>query len=125
VLPFWRRRDQAGIDGKSSAVYNPVGHAAPLRRSRTAYAADRNRAPHPQEEATRPSGFNSLQQQERSDVFVQEFNAERPHEALDMRCSAELSTASTRHHNGLRELTYPFHDRDVLVTACGRICFNR
>ena len=25
----------------------------------------------------------------------------------------------------LRELTYPFHDRDVLVTACGRICLHR
>jgi hypothetical protein len=23
------------------------------------------------------------------------------------------------------ELTYPFHDRDVLVTACGRLCLHR
>jgi hypothetical protein len=23
------------------------------------------------------------------------------------------------------DLTYPFHDRDVLVTACGRICIYR
>jgi hypothetical protein len=22
-------------------------------------------------------------------------------------------------------LTYPFHDRDILVTACGRICLHR
>ena len=31
-------------------------------------------------EATRPPGMNSLQQQARFDVFVQEFNAERPHQ---------------------------------------------
>ena len=23
------------------------------------------------------------------------------------------------------ELTYPFHDRDILVTACGRLCLPR
>ena len=33
-------------------------------------------------EATRPPGFNSLQQQQRFDAFLREFNAERPHEAL-------------------------------------------
>jgi hypothetical protein len=47
-------------------------------------------------EATRPPGFNSLQQQERFDAFVQEFNAERPHEALDMKCPAERCSASPR-----------------------------
>ena len=30
-------------------------------------------------EATRPPGFNSLQQQDRFDAFVHEFNTERPH----------------------------------------------
>jgi transposase InsO family protein len=35
-------------------------------------------------EATRPPGMNSLQQQARFDDFVQEFNTERPHEALAM-----------------------------------------
>jgi hypothetical protein len=40
-----------------------------------------------------------------------------PHEALDVRCPAELYTASTRPYDGLPELTYPF--RDVLVTADG------
>jgi len=56
---------------------------------------------------------------------VREFNAERPHEALDMKCPAELYTASPRRYDGLPELTYPFHDRDVLVTACGRLCLHR
>jgi transposase InsO family protein len=76
-------------------------------------------------EATRPPGFNGLQQQERFDAFVREFNAERPHEALDMKRPAELYTASPRSYDGLPELSYPFHDRDVLVTACGRLCLHR
>jgi transposase InsO family protein len=76
-------------------------------------------------EATRPPGFNSLQQQERFDAFLREFNTERPHEALDMNCPAALYTASPRPYSGLPDLTYPFHDRDVLVTNCGRLCLHR
>jgi hypothetical protein len=76
-------------------------------------------------EATRPPGMNSLQQQARFDAFVHEFNAERPHQALAMRCPAELYTASPRAYHGLPELEYPCHDRDILVTACGRICMHR
>ena len=33
--------------------------------------------------------------------------------------------ASPRRYEGLPELSYPFHDRDILVTACGRICMHR
>ena len=76
-------------------------------------------------EATRPPGFNSLQQQEHFDAFLREFNTERPHEALAMKCPAEFYTASPRAYAGLPELTYPFHDRDVIVTACGRLCLHR
>jgi len=76
-------------------------------------------------EAIRPPGMNSLQQQARFDAFVQEFNTERPHEALAMKCPAEIYAASPRPYGGLLELTYPLHDRDVLVTACGRICMHR
>ncbi|MGE4251295.1 MAG: helix-turn-helix domain-containing protein, partial [Parvibaculaceae bacterium] len=42
------------------------------------------------QEATRPAGLNSLQQQDRFDAFLSEFNTERPHEALDMKCPAEF-----------------------------------
>jgi transposase InsO family protein len=77
------------------------------------------------QEATRPPGLNSLQQQARFDAFQQEFNTERPHEALAMKCPAEVYSASTRPYNGLPDVSYPFHDRDVLVTACGRICLHR
>lgn len=76
-------------------------------------------------ETTRPPGGNSLQQQGRFDDFVREFNAERPHEALGMKCPAEVYSSSVRTYDGLPELTYPLHDRDVLVTACGRICMHR
>src|ERR1051326_2193823 len=76
-------------------------------------------------EATRPPGVNSLQQQDHFDAFVQEFNAERPHEALAMKCPAQLYRASPRRYDGLPELTYPFHLLDVLVTGCGRLCLHR
>jgi transposase InsO family protein len=76
-------------------------------------------------ETTRPPGMNSLQQQDRFDRFVSEFNAERPHEALELRCPAEVHTPTSRPYTGLPELDDPFHDRDILVTACGRICMHR
>src|SRR5437773_5314757 len=76
-------------------------------------------------EATRPAGMDSLQQQDRFDDFVHEFNNERPHEALAMKCPAELYTPASKPYLGLPELTYPFHDRELLVTACGRICLHR
>ena len=76
-------------------------------------------------EATRPPGMNCLQQQDRFDAFMHEFNTERPHEALAMKCPAELYVASPRRYHGLPDLNYPFHDRDILVTACGRICLYR
>jgi transposase InsO family protein len=76
-------------------------------------------------EATRPPGMNSLQQQGKFDNFIAEFNTERPHEALDMKCPADVYRPSLRPYGGLPEIDYPFHDRDVLVTSCGRICMHR
>ena len=38
---------------------------------------------------------------------------------------ADFYTASPRPYRGLPDLSYPLHDRDVLVTACGRICMHR
>ena len=76
-------------------------------------------------ETTRPPGQNSLQQQARFDHFLSEFNDERPHEALDMKCPGEIYKPSQRPYAGLSELEYPFHDRDILVTACGRLCLHR
>jgi hypothetical protein len=76
-------------------------------------------------ETKRPPGMNSLQQQARSDQFVAEFNGQRPHKALAIKAPAQVYAPSPRAYTGLPEIEYPLHDRDVLVTACGRICMHR
>jgi transposase InsO family protein len=76
-------------------------------------------------EATRPAGANILQQQAKFDTFIEEFNNERPHEALDMKCPAEVYAPSPRAYVGIPEPHYPFHDRTVMVTSCGRLCLYR
>jgi hypothetical protein len=42
-----------------------------------------------------------------------------------MKCPAEIYIASPRAYRGLPDLTYPFHDRSIVVTACGRLCLHR
>jgi len=76
-------------------------------------------------EATRPAAPNFLQQQARFDSFIQEFNSERPHEALDMKYPTEIYKPSTREYRGLEEPHYPFHDKTVVVSNCGRLCIYR
>jgi len=76
-------------------------------------------------EATRPPATNTLLQQARFDAFVSEFNQERPHEALNMKVPADLYVASSRPYEGLPEIDYPFHDREAIVTNCGRLCIYR
>ncbi len=73
-------------------------------------------------EATRPAAKNFLQQQAKFDQFIECYNHERPHQALGMKYPAELYTSSPRPYQGLGELEYPFHDRTITVTSCGRIC---
>jgi putative transposase len=76
-------------------------------------------------EATKPPAFNLLQQQARFDEFIEIFNNERPHEALDMKCPAEVYQPSARIYKGLPDIDYPFHDKIIVVTNCGRICLGR
>jgi hypothetical protein len=76
-------------------------------------------------EATRPAGANILQQQTKFDNFIEEFNNERPHEALNMKYPAEVYNASPRQYQGIPEPDYPFHDKTAVVTVCGRICIYR
>ena len=76
-------------------------------------------------EATRPAGANLLQQQAKFDAFIEEFNNERPHEALNMQCPGELYVPSCRPYQGIGEPRYPFHDKTVVVTNCGRLCLYR
>ena len=76
-------------------------------------------------EATKPASFNFLQQQSRFDDFIELYNQQRPHQALQMRYPAELYTPSTRAYRPPEPPEYPFHDRTVRVTHCGRICIGR
>ena len=76
-------------------------------------------------EATRPASPNFLQQPARFDAFLERYNHERPHQALDMKTPGELYTRSPRPYRGLDELDYPLHDWTATVTHCGRICYNR
>lgn len=76
-------------------------------------------------EATKPPGENLLQQQETFERFIDEFNTERPHQALGMKCPSEVYMPSPRPYCGLQNVSYPFHDRTVTVTTCGRVCLGR
>jgi putative transposase len=76
-------------------------------------------------EATKPAAANFLQQQARFDKFIDVYNTERPHEALAMKCPAEIYQASPRPYQGLPDIDYPFHDRTIVVTHCGRICLGK
>jgi len=75
-------------------------------------------------EATHPAAKNFLQQQARFDRFIECYNHERPHQALNMMYPAELYKLSARPYAGLGDLEYPFHDRTLMVTSCGRICIG-
>ena len=72
-----------------------------------------------------PAAANFLQQQARFDKFIEVFNNERPHEALGMKCPADVYQASPRPYQGLPDIDYPFHDRTIVVTHCGRICLGK
>lgn len=76
-------------------------------------------------ETARPPAMNAIRQQEMFDAFRDEFNTERPHEALAMMTPAERYSPSLRTYSGLPPLEYPLHDRDLMVTACGRICLHK
>jgi hypothetical protein len=75
-------------------------------------------------EATKPAGQNFLQQQERFDAFIEEYNHDRPHQALRMKYPGELYVPSIRKYEGLPDIEYPFHDKTITVTHCGRICLK-
>src|ERR1700716_367160 len=76
-------------------------------------------------EATKPASQNFLQQQARFDKFIEVFNNERPHEALDMKCPVEVYQPSPRPYTGLPDIDYPLHDKTIVVTRCGRICLGK
>jgi transposase InsO family protein len=73
-------------------------------------------------ETARPARSNLLQQQERFDQFVEEFNSERPHEALAMKCPAEVYTSSLKPYPAkIPDLSYPTHDDTIIINRFGQV----
>jgi len=75
-------------------------------------------------EATKPPGQNFLQQQEMFDEFIDQYNNDRPHQALNMQYPGEIYHKSSRVYKGLPDIEYPFHDKTIMVTHCGRLCLK-
>jgi transposase InsO family protein len=63
-------------------------------------------------EATKPAEKNFLQQQAKFDRFIQCYNQERPHQALNMKYPAELYRTSPR--------TYRGHPRSAIPSTIAR-----
>ncbi len=77
-------------------------------------------------ETTRPAAGNFLQQQEKFDKFREVFNAERPHEALDMKVPSDFYKPSGRPFpKELPELQYPLHDSTKMVGGNGTMKFGK
>lgn len=74
--------------------------------------------------ATKPASFNFLQQQERFEQFQTVYNHERPHQALKGQYPAEVYTPSVREYCPVHQPEYPFHDKTLRVTQCGRLCLG-
>lgn len=106
---------------------------------RLGIALERIRPGHPEEngrhermhrtlkqETTRPARTNLLQQQQRFDEFVEEFNTERPHEALAMKRPIDVHVPSTRKYpDRLPDLQYPAHDEVLVVGKTGMLWMPR
>lgn len=73
-------------------------------------------------ETTRPPRHTLLQQQDAFENFLTEFNEQRPHEALDMKCPAAVYTKSPRLHPiALPDPEYPMHDDAIELDHKGRL----
>ena len=53
------------------------------------------------------------------------YNHQRPHQALHGAYPADLFTPSARFYAPPPQPEYPYHDKSVRVTSCGRICIGR
>lgn len=84
---------------------SPVTLLLTLGLSRTSSAKRRHKRMHLtlKKEASRPAGANILQQQVKFEAFLEKFNHRRPHEALAMKCPAEIYSASCRAYGAMPE----------------------
>ena len=75
------------------------------------------------EETTRPPARTQRGQQRKFSRFRREYNEERPHEALEMRCPSELYEASKRECE-VRPFEYPGHFEERTVMDAGQFSWN-
>ena len=75
-------------------------------------------------ESTKPSASSILQQQEKFDGFIEEYNKERPHEALKMKTPAQVYKPSNRKYKGLPDLRYPLHDDERVINKRGYLILS-
>ena len=68
--------------------------------------------------------MNSLQHQERFEI-CQRVQSGTPARGARHENPGRALLPVLRAYAGLPELDYPFHDRDILVTACGRIYMHK
>ena len=74
------------------------------------------------EATTKPAQFNLRQQQKRFERFIEEFNHERPHEALSDNYPGDVYKASARPlPSKLPEISYPSHYEIRMVRSNGEI----
>ena len=77
------------------------------------------------EEIVPKAAKNLLAQQEQLDRFREEFNERRPHEALKMKCPADLYKPSLkRYPDQLPEPVYAHHDLVRVVQSTGGVSFR-
>lgn len=76
------------------------------------------------QETTRPPRENLEGQQEEFDKFINIYNNKRPHQGIKNKYPSEVYSPSRREFKKPEPLYYPFHDKTVTVTRCGRICDN-
>ena len=74
------------------------------------------------QEVTRPPRENLIAQQESFDKFIKIYNDERPHQGINNKYPTELYKKSKREFIKPEPLFYPFHDKTITVSHCGRIC---
>jgi putative transposase len=63
--------------------------------------------------------------QQRFDQYIEDYNNERPHQGLNGAYPGDIYIPLARVYRPPPEPDYPYHDRSVRVTRCGRICFGR
>jgi hypothetical protein len=61
----------------------------------------------------------------RFDEFIEVYNNDWPHQALGGQYPGEVYTPSAREYRPPERPEYPFHDRTIRVTQCGRLCIGR